>query len=70
MNSVQYTKQRSIMDLKIFARTVEDAYRKHVMDLAHQEAFKDANEIIELVKDTVDIVSIIKPIYNFKHSES
>ena len=30
------------MDLKIFAKTVEDACRKQVMDLANQEAFKDA----------------------------
>lgn len=32
-------------------------------------AYKNAQEIIEAVKDTVDIVSIIKPIYNFKASE-
>jgi len=32
-------------------------------------AYKDANEIIELVKDTVDIVEVIRPIYNFKASE-
>jgi len=32
-------------------------------------AYKDANEIIELVKDTIDIVDVIKPIYNFKASE-
>lgn len=32
-------------------------------------AYKNAQEIIEAVKDTVDIVSIIKPIYNFKNSE-
>ena len=32
-------------------------------------AYKDAGEIIELVKDTIDIVEVIKPIYNFKASE-
>ena len=32
-------------------------------------AYKDANEIIELVKDTVDIVEVIRPIYNFKAGE-
>ena len=32
-------------------------------------AYKNATEIIEAVKDTVDIVSIIKPIYNFKAGE-
>lgn len=31
-------------------------------------AYKDAGEIISLVKDTVDIVEVIKPIYNFKSS--
>ena len=32
-------------------------------------AYKNANEIIDLVKDTIDIVDVIKPIYNFKASE-
>lgn len=32
-------------------------------------AYKPSEEIISLVKDTVDIVKIIKPIYNFKASE-
>lgn len=32
-------------------------------------AYKPAKEIIELVKDTVDIISILKPIYNFKACE-
>ena len=27
-------------------------------------------EIVENIKDTVDIVSIIKPVYNFKASEN
>lgn len=32
-------------------------------------AYKPADEIIELVKDTIDVIEVIKPIYNFKHSE-
>lgn len=32
-------------------------------------AYKPANEIIELVKDTIDVIEVIKPIYNFKHSD-
>ena len=31
-------------------------------------AYKPMDEILELVKDTVDVVDIIKPIYNFKAS--
>lgn len=33
-------------------------------------AYKPAEEIIELVKDTIDIVEVIKPIYNFKSSDA
>lgn len=31
--------------------------------------YKPINEIVENIKDTVEIVDIIKPIYNFKASE-
>lgn len=33
-------------------------------------AYKNAQEIIDAVKDTVDIIEVIKPIYNFKASET
>lgn len=32
-------------------------------------AYKNAQEIIEAIKDTVDIVEVIRPIYNFKASD-
>lgn len=32
-------------------------------------AYKPIEEIVENIKDTVEIVKIIKPIYNFKASE-
>lgn len=32
-------------------------------------AYKPMTSIIDNVKDTVDIVKIIKPVYNFKASE-
>ena len=33
-------------------------------------AYKPAEEIIENIKDTVEIIDVIKPIYNFKASEN
>lgn len=33
-------------------------------------AYKNAGEIVEAIKDTVDIIEVIKPIYNFKASET
>lgn len=32
-------------------------------------AYKNANEIVEAIRDTVDVIEVIKPIYNFKASE-
>ena len=32
-------------------------------------AYKPMGEIIENIKDTVEILKIIKPVYNFKASE-
>ena len=32
-------------------------------------AYKPMDEILEHIKDTVEIVKIIKPVYNFKASE-
>lgn len=32
--------------------------------------YKPAEEIIENIKDTVEIIDVIKPIYNFKASEN
>lgn len=31
--------------------------------------YKPMDEIVENIKDTVDILEIIKPVYNFKASE-
>lgn len=33
-------------------------------------AYKNANEIVEAIRDTVDVIEVIKPIYNFKASET
>lgn len=32
-------------------------------------AYKTLNDILPCIKDTVEVVKIIKPIYNFKSSE-
>lgn len=42
-----------------------NSVNKHTLDEAPQ-AYKDPNKIIEYIKPTVDIVSLMKPIYNFK----
>ena len=32
-------------------------------------AYKSLNDIIDVIRDTVDILDIMKPVYNFKASE-
>ena len=63
---------RQRISMQDFKDSMKDVYTTSVNEGNLDEspmAYKNAQEIIEAVKDTVDIVSIIKPIYNFKASE-
>lgn len=57
------------LDLEDFKRDMEGIYstsvNRHTLDEA-PIVYKPTDMIIEHIKDTVDIVKIIKPIYNFK----
>ena len=55
-----------------FTDTMKNVYSTTVDESTIDEspfAYKPSSEIIELVKDTVDIEKIIKPVYNYKASE-
>lgn len=55
-----------------FKESMEGVFTTSVNESTLDEspmAYKPADEIIELVKDTVDIIEVIKPLYNYKHSE-
>ena len=61
------------ISMKDFKASMEGIYTTSVNHGTLDEspmAYKNAEEIIEAVKETVDIIDIIKPIYNFKASES
>ena len=47
----------------------ENRLREGINSRASPMAYKPPQEIIDKIKDTVDIVDIIKPVYNFKASE-
>lgn len=59
-------------DLKIFGSIVEDEARVYSTSVCEStldeapQAYKPMQEIIDAIHYTVDIVKIIKPIYNFK----
>lgn len=66
------SKAREAISMDDFKCAMDGIYTTSVNESTLDEspmAYKDANEIIELVKDTIDIVDVIKPIYNFKASE-
>ena len=65
-------KAREILDLDAFKESMDGIYTTSVSAETIDEApmvYKPMDEIIENIKDTVDILEIIKPVYNFKASE-
>lgn len=62
-------KAKETISMQDFKDTMSDVYTTSVCEATLDEApqaYKDMNEIISLIGDTVEIVDIIKPIYNFK----
>ena len=63
---------RAKLNLDVYAEEMKDIYTTSVCKETIDEApmaYKPMQEIIDNIKDTVDIVDIIKPIYNFKAKE-
>jgi len=66
------SKAKELVTLDEFEKSMEGIYTTSVNKSTLDEApmaYKPMEEIISCIGDTVDIVSIIKPIYNFKAGE-
>ena len=66
------SKARQSVSMEDFRKSMLGIYTTSVSESTLDESpmsYKDAGEIIELVKDTIDIAEVIRPIYNFKASE-
>lgn len=66
------SKAKEMVSLDEFRQSMEGIYTTSVNQSTIDESpmvYKPIDEIVENIKDTVDIVKIIKPIYNFKASE-
>lgn len=61
------------ISMKDFRASMEGIYttsvNKNTLDESPM-AYKNANEIVEAIQDTVKVIEVIKPIYNFKASET
>lgn len=65
-------KAKKTLTLEDFQKAMEGIYSTTVDSSTLDEApmaYKSASEIIRLINDTVEVKSILKPIYNFKASE-
>lgn len=63
------TKAKEIVNLEEFKNSMKDIYSTSVVEETIDEApfvYKPMQEIIDNIKDAVEIEKIIKPIYNFK----
>ena len=66
------SKARDVLTLGEFKKSMDGIYTTSVSFDTIDEApmvYKPMDEIVENIKDTVDILEIIKPVYNFKASE-
>lgn len=63
---------RQKLSLEKYKDEMKDIYTTSVCEQTIDEApmaYKPINEILENIKDTVEVIDIIKPIYNFKAKE-
>ena len=65
-------KAKETFNLDEYKESMKDIYTTSVNEDTIDEApfvYKPMQEIIDNISDTVDIIKIIKPIYNFKASD-
>lgn len=70
--SMSRAQARKEIQLSDFKETMRGVYSTTVDETTIDEApfaYKPSEEIVELVKDTVEILAMLKPIYNFKAAE-
>ena len=70
--SMSRAQARKEIQLSDFKETMSGVYSTTVDETTIDEApfaYKPSEEIVELVKDTVKILAMLKPIYNFKAAE-
>ncbi|HHT98175.1 MAG TPA: RtcB family protein [Clostridiales bacterium] len=66
------TKARESLNLEEFKETMSSIYTTSVNESTLDEApmaYKSMDEILDNIDDTIEVLKIIKPIYNFKASE-
>ena len=66
------TKAKNTLTLEEYQKTMAGVYTTSVCESTLDEApmaYKSLGDIIDVIRETVDVIDIMKPIYNFKASE-
>ena len=69
---ISRAKARESIDLEAYEKSMEGIFTTSVSKDTIDEApfaYKPSNKIVEQIADTVDVIEVIKPVYNFKASE-
>ena len=66
------SKAKQSLSLEEYQKTMEGIYTTSVNEATLDEApmaYKSLDDIIDVIEESVDVIDVMKPIYNFKASE-
>lgn len=66
------TKAKETLDIEQYKKSMEGIYTTSVNNSTLDEApmaYKSLSDIIDVIRESVDVIEVLKPIYNFKACE-
>ena len=66
------TKAKETLDIEQYKKSMEGIYTTSVNSSTLDEApmaYKSLSDIIDVIRESVDVIEVLKPIYNFKACE-
>ena len=65
-------KAKEMLDIEEYKRSMEGIYTTSVNEATLDEApmaYKSLEDIINVIQDSVEVIEILKPLYNFKAAD-
>lgn len=66
------TKAKETLNIEQYKKSMEGIYTTSVNNSTLDEApmaYKSLSDIIDVIRESVDVIEVLKPIYNFKACE-
>ena len=66
------TKAKNSLDMEAYRAAMEGIYTTSVSEETIDEApmaYKSLEDIIDVIRESVDVIDVMKPVYNFKASD-